>query len=114
MKVLVEGGNQAVIDKLNELGHEDLEIVIEGGDLTLDERAQELLMSTSNSEETNKLIMELIMNQHSDKFFKFDRTGGPNAMKIGLKKLKKRRAKNKMAKKSRQINYAKAKSKRHA
>ena len=114
MKVVVAGNNQAVIDKLNSLGHEDLEIVTEGGDLTLDERAQELLMSTSNSEETNKLIMELIMNQHSDKFFKFDRSGGQKAMKIGLKKLKKRRAKNKMAKKSRQINYAKAKSKRHA
>jgi hypothetical protein len=111
MKVVVEGGNQAVIDKLNELGHDDLEIVNEGGDLTLDEKAQELILSTDGVDKTNQLLMELIMSQHSDKFFKVDRVNN-NPMKLNLKKLKKRRAKNKMARKSRQINYAKAKSKR--
>ena len=102
MKIVVEGGNQEVINKLNKLGHADLEIVTESGDLTLNEKAQALFMTTTGEKDGNQMLMELIMAEHSDKFFKIEKTGGPNAMKVNAKKIKKRRAKNKMAKKSRQ------------
>jgi phosphoribosylformylglycinamidine (FGAM) synthase PurS component len=111
MKVAVQGGSQAVIDKLKKLGHDDLEIVTEGADLDLTVEEQDLLMQATGEEEVNKVLMNLIINKHSDKFFNFDSVP-QNPMKLNLKKLKKRRAKNKMARKSRQVNYAKAKSKR--
>lgn len=111
MKVLVEGGNQEVIDKLNELGLEELEIVTEGEDIKLSEEYQEILMQADDVAGANKVLAEAFISQNAEKFFRMDNMN-VNPMKINQKKLKKRRAKNKMARKSRQINYAKAKSKR--
>ena len=114
MKVAVVGGNQEVINKLNELGLEDLEIVNEGADINLTEEYQNILMKTDGVEGANKVLAEAFIAQNASKFFKLDNLRR-NPMKMDqhkINQIKRRRAKNKMARKSRQINYAKAKAKK--
>jgi hypothetical protein len=112
MKVKVVGGNQEVINKLNELGLEDLEVVQEGADLTLDELAQKALLQSDGVVAANKILAEVFISQNAHKFFKLDDLKS-NPMKMDqhkINQIKKRRAKNKMARKSRQINAQKRKS----
>jgi hypothetical protein len=112
MKVAVVGGNQEVINKLNELGLEDLEIVNDGADINLTEEYQQILMKTEGVEGANKVLAEVFMAQNASKFFKLDSLRA-NPMKMTphkINQIKKRRAKNKMARKSRKVNYARAKA----